>query len=258
MQPKHNGRAHDRSRTRVHSAFADRFNNPTNVLKTGFILLCVPRGSTLKSETIKLRFFEEPQPVCELTDKEFFDAFRAKYRKLRGRWRYWFGPDQFAFCHASRFEKYDLERLGWRRNEYPGEKEAQSSEEYFFQPKPARDPYEAPLSKEEWQDRFHRRVEHPSSTNVTQRLPKRKVPFKLVTDPTREEMWGLHVQLQPSAIVVFAWNIAVLLGGVVFGIFWLAKHHQDWYQAFIPLTATMGAYGTFWNIIQDKYKVKRE
>jgi hypothetical protein len=80
-----------------------------------YVLLCVPYGwfgvPELKSSVIEIRESQD--------DDVFFDEFRKHYRSLRGFMHYWFDPRQFSFCHASRFEKWDVDSLGWFCDEMP-------------------------------------------------------------------------------------------------------------------------------------------
>lgn len=66
----------------------------------GWILLCVPYGKEVRAEAI------ETKP--EITDEDFFMNFESTYIYLRGRFRYYLDPRQFAFYHATRFDKYHV------------------------------------------------------------------------------------------------------------------------------------------------------
>jgi hypothetical protein len=71
-------------------------------------------------------------------------------------------------------------------------------------------------------------------------------------------MWGLYIQLHPLAWMVFAWQVAILLPGIVFMTCWLLARHDEpnqWGIAFAPLTATLAIEGSFL-ALWDKYKLK--
>jgi hypothetical protein len=222
---------------------------PANI-RPRFILLCVPKGRGIKADIIELQCAAEPDPICIDGDDTFFEALRTQVRELRGFWRHYFDPNQFAFCHVSKFEKFDIKKVGWLKNEFP------TVTDYEFIPRPPQDPYVEPLSRHEWEERFYQLVDNRGSRGVTVKLPKRGTRFQLATHPEREYVWGLYVQLRPSWKMILAWQALWLLGGCAFMIWWLADHHNDWSKATIPLTVIFGGLGIFWSSLGDRYKIK--
>jgi hypothetical protein len=186
------------------------------------------------------------------TDDEFFEAFRKKYRSLRGFWRYWLHPRHFAFCHATKFEKFYVESLGKVYNEMPEEKN------YLYIPKPAPVPYVAPLTVHEWEKRFHGCVKTRGLNDALQRIPKRNQPFQLSTHSCREYMWGLHAHSRISARMVVLWQFFITLGGWCFAAWWLKDHHGDLQNAAVPVTLIIGALMLLWLPLNEKFKDSHE
>ncbi len=60
------------------------------VTKDSYVLLYAVRGDRLHHTQIEV--------AKSWDDDTFFAKFRAEYKRLRGFWRYWLHPPQFAFC----------------------------------------------------------------------------------------------------------------------------------------------------------------
>lgn len=203
-----------------------------------YVLLCVPYGwfgvPELKSSVIEIRESQD--------DDVFFDEFRKHYRSLRGFMHYWFDPRQFSFCHASRFEKWDVDSLGWFCDEMPTD-----HVRYEYVPQPPREPYKGLLTKRQWRCRFHRPARTPGLKGAFQRIPKRNCPFQISTDASHEDVWGLHAQLRVSDKLLFMWMTLIVfvitLGGWIFMMRWLFYHPGDLQSAVAPVTLIMMAWG---------------
>ena len=209
-----------------------------------WVLLCVPHGKKVRAEAI------ETKPG--ITDEDFFKKFKSTYISLRGRLRYYLDPNQFAFCHATRFDKYHINRLGTVCNEMPPSDETT----YLYNPKPYYRPYRPPLTKHEWQDRFHSLL--PRSYGIKAdalfKLPKRSQRFNLQTHVSRETIWGLHVQVRISAAMVVAWLLAITIGGWIFAGWWLKDHPGDLQNASVPITLIIGALMLLWLPLGEKFR----
>ncbi|KAF7510257.1 hypothetical protein GJ744_006953 [Endocarpon pusillum] len=197
-----------------------------------FVLICVPRNGQLNPGVISIE--------GSATDKDFFTAFKKEYRSLRGFWRYWLDPRQFAFCDATKFETFDIQSLGRICNEMPEE------DSYLYVPKPAPLPYIPPLTVQEWRKRFYGCIKTQGRNDALQRIPKRNCRFELSTFVSREYMWGLHAHCQPSAAMVFLWTFLIILGGLCFAGWWLKYHHGDLQNAAVPVTLLIGAMTLLW------------
>jgi hypothetical protein len=232
---------------RAKSASASEIKEPPQTeIHSKFVLFCVDgANNVLHADTIAVRYSEGSTPaVCIHGDYEFFQALRTKYISLRGKWRWRLDPLQFSFCHFSRFEKWDSEKLGYIKNEFP------SNEEYEYRIEQPVEPYYDPISKHEWEQRFYQQVENRYRHGVTNRVPKRATRFQLTThvNGKSEILWGLYIQLRPLAWMVFAWQVAILVPGISFMIYWLVAHRDEpnqWSIAFAPLTATLAIEGSF-------------
>jgi hypothetical protein len=205
-----------------------------------FVLVCVPRRRQLQPGIISI--------LDSATDEEFFAAFRKKYRSLRGFWRYWLHPRQFSFCHATKFEKFDIGSLGKVYNEMP------EDESYIYVPKPAPRPYIAPMTVEEWEKRFSGCVKARGLNDAFQRMPKRNCRFQLSTHFSREYMWGLHAHCRISAIMVLLWQFFITSGGWCFAAWWLKDHPGDLQNAAVPVTLIIGAVMLLWLPLNEKFK----
>jgi hypothetical protein len=187
-----------------------------------------------------------------ITDEDFFRKFKRTYISLRGRLRYYLDPRQFAFCHASRFEKYHINRLGTVCHEMPPSNEIA----YTYYPKPYHRPYLPPLTRHEWQDRFHNLLPRANGINVDalSKLPRRSQRFNLQTYISRETIWGLHAQVHISAAVVAAWQLVITTGGWVFIGWWLKDHPDDLQNASVPITLIIGAVMLLWLPLGEKFR----
>jgi hypothetical protein len=201
-----------------------------NLPRSFSVLLCAPKRGT-RRPALTCSIIE----VSEMQDDDtFFKELRNHYRILRGFWHYWFDIRQFSFCHASRFEKYYVDCLVWRRNEMPPDEET-----YEYIPRPALTPYEGILHEHEWQHRFQG-LKTPGLQDVVKRVPKRNCRFQLSTHVSREYLWGLHIQLRLCEDMVFAWMVAITLGGgTVFMALWLGRHPGDLQNASVPMSLSV-------------------
>ena len=203
-----------------------------------FVLLCVPCGwfgvPELKSSVIEMPESQD--------DDAFFREFRKHYRSARGFVHYWFDVRQFSFCHASRFEKWDVDSLGWCCNEMPPDQDT-----YEYVPQPPAEPYERILTKHEWWDHFYRPAKTQGLQGAFKKMPKRKHPFQISMDASREYVWGLHAHFRISNKMVLMWTMLVIfvitLGGWVFMTLWLLHHSGDLQNAVVPVTLVMMALG---------------
>ena len=59
-------------------------------------------------------------------------------------------------------------------------------------------------------------------------------------------MWGLHVELQPSFLVVLMWQVAITAGGWAFMGWWLSRHQGDLQNAAVPVTIIVTAMMALW------------
>lgn len=203
-----------------------------------YVLLCVPSGwfgfPELKTSVIEIRESQD--------DNAFFCDFRKHYRSLRGFIPHWFDLREFSLCHTSRFEKWDVDSLGWFCDEMPAD---QAIYEYVPQPPPQ--PYECILTKHEWRHRFNQSARTPGLQNAIQRMPKRNCPFQISADASREYVWGLRAQLQVSVKKVLMWMTLIIfmvtLAGWVFMTQWLIHHSGDLQNAVAPVTLIMMTLG---------------
>jgi hypothetical protein len=203
-----------------------------------YVLLCVPYGWFGDPE-LKNSVIEIPESH---DDDAFFIEFRKHYRSMRGFMHYWFDPRQFSFCHASRFEKWDIDSLGWFCDEMPTD---QATYEYI--PQPPREPYKGLLTKQQWRRCFHGPARTPGLKAALPRIPKRNCPFQISTDASQEYVWGLHAQLRFSDKILFMWTtlimLVITLGGWIFMSRWLFHHSGDLQNAVAPVTLIMMAWG---------------
>ena len=203
-----------------------------------FVLLCVPYGWSgipeLKSSVIQIPESQD--------DDAFFREFQKHYRSLRGFMHSWFDLREFSFCHAARFEKWDLDSLGWFCDEMPPDQDI-----YEYVPQPAPKPYMGLLTRHEWWHRFHRPARTRGVRNAFQKMPKRTRPFQISTDASREYVWGLHAHLRLSVKMVLMWTTLILfiitLGGWIFMTQWLSHHSGDLQNAAVPVTLVMMTWG---------------
>lgn len=63
-------------------------------------------------------------------------------------------------------------------------------------------------------------------------------------------MWGLHVELRPSFLVVLMWQIAITAGGWAFMGWWLSSHKGDLQNAAVPVTLIVTAVIALWGPIR--------
>jgi hypothetical protein len=203
-----------------------------------YVLLCVPYGwfgdPEIKNSVIEIRESED--------DDAFFCEFRKHYRSLRGFVHYWFDPRQFSYCHASRFEKWDVDSLGWFCDEMPTDQAI-----YEYAPQPPSEPYKGLLTIHEWRHRFHGPGRTRGLQSALQKIPKRNCPFQISTDASREYVWGLHARLRVSDKILLMWTtlitFVITLGGWVFMSRWLFHHSGDLQDAVAPVTLIMMAWG---------------
>ena len=59
-------------------------------------------------------------------------------------------------------------------------------------------------------------------------------------------MWGLHVELRPSFLVVLMWQIVITAGGWAFMAWWLSRHPGDLQNAAVPVTLIVMAVMALW------------
>jgi hypothetical protein len=124
-------------------------------LGSQFVLFCVDNANMgLDAAMIGLQYSSDSTQSYVSGDHEFFSALRTRYISLRGKWRWYLDPIQFSFCHFAKFDKWDIERLGYLKKEFP------SVLEYDFMVDPPMEPYYDPISKHEWEQRFYHRVEN--------------------------------------------------------------------------------------------------
>jgi hypothetical protein len=206
-----------------------------------FVLLCVRRGT-------KLRHAQIDTTRCA-DDDEFFQEFRREYRRLRGFWRYWFDPRQFAYCHFSKFTRYYVNRVAKVRNELP------EATEYIYTPKPPDKPYIPPIPPEEWNDRYYSLIDTRGIMEALPKIPRRDKRFQLTTHVSgREDMWGLHVEFSPSLVIIAMWQVAISSAGWVFLTWWLTRHNGDWQNAGMPVTLILTALVVFWAPLSEKFR----
>jgi hypothetical protein len=206
-----------------------------------FVLLCVRRG-------LKLRHAQIDTTLCA-NDDAFFKELRKEYRRLRGFWRYWFDPRQFAYCHFSKFTRYYVNSVAKVRNELP------VVNEYEYVPRPPDVPYYPPIPPEEWYDRFYDLINTQGLKEALARIPRRHKRFQLATHVSgREDMWGLHVEFSPSLVIVVLWQIAISAAGWVFLTWWLTKHNGDWQNAGVPVTLILTSLVVFWSPLSGRFR----
>lgn len=239
-KPTGNIRGRKKRMKTKHVGFPSQHESGPSTTTTLFVLVCVPRNKQLQPGVIPI--------IDSATDNEFFAAFRKEYRSLRGFWRYWLDPRQFAFCDATKFEKFDVQSLGRICNEMPEE------DSYLYIPKPATRPYIAPLTVQEWAKRFYGCIKTQGRNDALQRIPKRNCRFELSTHVSREYMWGLHAHCQPSAAMVFLWTFLIILCGLCFAGWWLKYHHGDLQNAAVPVTLLIGAMMLLWLPLNENFK----
>jgi hypothetical protein len=215
---------------------------PGHLTRALFVLLCVPRGVSLKHGILIVLDSED--------DDAFFEDFRSKYKSLRGFWRYWLDPRQFGFCDASKFDKWYANRLGYICNELPSDQRT-----YEYVPRPPAMPYEGILSKHEWRDRFHQLIKSRGLHEAVEKMPKRNCRFQISTHVAgREFVWGLHARLRISAVMVMMWQIIITLGGWIFMAWWLKGRSGDLQNASVPITLIIGALMLLWLPLNEKFK----
>jgi hypothetical protein len=205
------------------------------------VLLCVRRGTKLRHAEIDTTNYTN--------DDEFFEEFRKQYRQLRGFWRYWFHPRQFAYCHFSKFTRYWVNRVAKVCNELP------ELTEYEYTPKPPDKPYIPPIPPEEWNDRYYGLVNTQGIWEAVPKIPRRDKRFQLNTHVSgREDMWGLHVEFSPSLAIIVLWQITITAAGWAFLAWWLAKHNGDWQNSGMPITLILTALAVFWTPLSGKFR----
>lgn len=127
---------------------------------------------------------------------------------------------------------------------------------YAYNPKPYHRPYRPPLTKHEWQDRFHNLLPHAYGIGVDalSKLPRRSKRFNLHTHVSRETFWGLHAQVRISAAMVAVWQLAITAGGWIFVGWWLKDDPGDWQNASVPITLIIGAIMLLWLPLGEKFR----
>lgn len=187
-----------------------------------FVLLCV--RNMLGPNSLRHCQIKVPK---DMTDNSFFEHFRKHYRDLRG-WFYWLHPDQFWFCHCSKFYKWDVDKISWESHEMPGENS------YTFIPKPPSTPYSLPISRDEWEHRYHQNCSLVGHHDFVDRLPKRDERFPIDTCIKAHQVWGLYAEYRTSARVVLAWSFIIISPGIMFFILWLVRFTRDLQSASVP------------------------
>ncbi len=216
--------------------------NPEPVTKDFYVLLCVVRGDRLHHTQIEV--------ARSWDDDTFFAKFRAEYKRLRGFWRYWFHPRQFAFCHFARFTRYYVDRLAKVRYELPLESC------YEYQPRPPDVPYVPPIPEHEWYDRYHSaELNTCGRQEALSKIPKRKHRFQTSLHVSgREDMWGLLVEFRISLLRVLFWQVLLTLGGFGFWGWWLKKHPGDLQAASVPVTVIIACMMMLWAPLNEKFR----
>lgn len=186
------------------------------------------------------------------SDDDFFTTFKLTYRELRGFWQYWFHPRQFAFCHASKFERWAEGCLGKLCNEMPDA----MLDEYDFEPKPAVKPYTyPPICENEWVERIYYGKRTNGRREALTRFPLRTVRHQIdIHVNGREIMWGLDAQLRPAAAIIIGWMAVIVLGAFIFVPVWLSSHPGDLQNATVPAMLLIGALALLWIPISTKFK----
>lgn len=209
--------------------------------RDGFVLICVRNmygPDSLKHSQIEI--------TNDMTDNMFFQEFRKQYRSLRGRF-YWLHFDQFWFCHSSRFYKWDFNKVAWENHEMP--KDAC----YMFIPKPPPEPYSLPVSRDEWEHRYHRNCSF-ANDDFLYRIPKRDTRFEIDTCTNPHHIWGLQVEYRVSARVILAWLICFIFPGIIFFIVWVFRFSNDLQNASVPALFLVAFTGIILSLVNVRFK----
>ena len=182
-------------------------------------------------------------------DAAFIATLKAEYRRLRGFWRYWFHPQQLAYCHFARFTRYYVDHLARVCYELP------IDESYDYELRPPEVPYLAPVSPIEWYHRLHNRnVNRSRSQDLLRLIPKRDHGFQTsVHVGGREDMWGLHAEFRISAAIVFVWQFTLTAAGWILRGWWLSGHPGDLQTAAVPISVIIACLTLFWLPLQERF-----
>lgn len=61
-------------------------------------------------------------------------------------------------------------------------------------------------------------------------------------------VWGLEGVYAPSALRVFLYHLLIVVWPIAFWIWWQVNHPEDYQNAAVPITATLGLVSLFWVI----------
>lgn len=72
------------------------------------------------------------------------------------------------------------------------------------------------------------------------------------------EAWGLHVNVDLSFFRTVVYYVIILLGPVAFWGWWLHQWPTDWQNATVPMMVSLALLSSFWLVIWEAGKAKRE
>ena len=205
-----------------------------------WVLLCLFRGDKIRASQIEI--------IGATDDDAFFGALRREVRRLRGFWRHYLHLKQFCHCSFGKFTRIYVNRIV--KYEYP---ELPICPRYVYEPRIVLNPRDPHICPHEWYDRYHNCESTGRFCRVVSRLPKRDSHFLFDMHNETEDMWGLHAELRISAAMVLLWMSIIVVGGLIFFVWWIRLHEGDWQNAAVPLTITLMALGTLFVPLNEHF-----
>lgn len=207
------------------------------------VVFCVPIKDDERSAQVRVKKLP--------SDKIFFDQLRAEYKGSRGLLRYYLSPKRFWYCQFSRMESWASGQLVFVKAEVPPDDE----KDYLYRPRPPAEPYVEPIRPDEWYKRFHKLIDTGDTLEALPLIPKRCKVFEVSTHlKGREKMWGLHVEYRMNVCGVFAYSALMIVGPLVFWIWWLQNHPNDWQTATTLLTTVLTMLTAIWYIGGEEFQ----
>jgi hypothetical protein len=217
----------------------------TEVPPNFYILFCTYRGENLKRREIKVD--------TTMDDNILVRTISRMHREMIGELRFWLHPTVLAFCEFVKYTRDGPDHLSKHR-----EPELPLDKDYHYDSRPLKgEPYEPPISAHEWYDHFYK-VQYVNGCRCAlRRIPKRDREFFYNnTYKGREPMWGLFAERRISFLRVLLWSSAILVGGLIFFIWWLSNHPGDLQNAIVPIATVSALMGWFWLSLSDHFNRK--
>uniref|UniRef100_A0A4E9E9G8 Uncharacterized protein n=1 Tax=Gibberella zeae TaxID=5518 RepID=A0A4E9E9G8_GIBZA len=226
--------------------------DPTPFTRTSIVSDALPVTISMPSTSRYIMFFVNsgglqlrPIESKSLCNEQLFCQLRAEYRQAKGWFKTWFGLMTFSHCDFHQFEQWHEKRYCERRSGVP----PLCDKDYYYQPRPLDEP---PLSRHEFYDRFHGRIDSEAcivtrqricnECDAVDRIPQKKELGSFIGEK-RPRFYGIIAREKKSGLRVVVYILVSCIPGLMFFFLWLFWKRESLQEASVLLMLSFSLLG---------------